>query len=590
MWFNRQNASRHQRRNRGAGFTLIEALVALLVLATGLIVMANFQATMTSSSIDAKARAEAMQLAQQRMEWLRARDLVELANGSGAFEIKIEGIDGRVAEYTLSLKLEPKNQALAEESQALAAEDQDAPLMRAATVLVEWESSRGEEQWVELVSYVAANAYAGSVNPGSGVEFSGGSVAGPGGGARMKQYDPDDLPSGGDNVFGNIDKLQHPTTDGKPGNIEFINMDTGEAIEILSPHRAAFIAGTVYVRTAPQGGVNLESDDLTQDVFVRATPISLCGYDKAKSEGDFEYYPYRCYLAASDKDKDRDTFGWYGNIGILHPAASNQDGVCVGSLTPETAIPASVRQYRGYETRDAVCEDDVQNCGTAVDDEGRPLLFPVGITGEGDIRQIEDHNFLVARIGPNPSAADCAKYMAGAPRAGSNSDPFNDNPPEFFCFSDDAGLCPDREFGVAGPDGCSMVGAVCDATGEGYHGMVYAGAAGDFYYFTSREDEPRQTWSSSATRCEGQGWFLGGAREVQNYLHLNLEAFRDRPDEVHQEDWALPLETDRFWTSDAHKDGGLFVEIVGGTSGTANKSDEYVSRCLFTAPREASAN
>ena len=563
MWLNRQNPSRHQRRNRDFGFTLIEALVSLLVLATGLIVMANFQGRVTTSSIDAKARSEAMQLAQQRMEWLRARDLAE----DMVFEPKI---GGQVADYTLSLTL----------GGGLTLEDE--PLMRAATVRVDWTSSRDEPQWVELLSYVSANAYAGSVNPGSGVEFFGGSVAGPGGGARMKRYDPADIPSGAVKDFGNIKKLD-PNDE---GNIEFINTDTGEAIEILTPHRAAYIAGAVYART--DRALRPNYDDLSQDVFVRATPISLCGYDATETGGNFEYYPYRCYLAASDKGEDQETFGWYGNVGILHPAATNQDGVCVGSLTPATALPASVRQYRGYETRDKVCEADTTDCGKVVGDDGAPLLFPVGITGvANDILRIEDHNFLVARIGNNPSAANCAESMEGAPPV--DSEPFADNPPEFFCFSDDPALCPDRTFGVAGPEGCSAVGAVCDADGKAYHGLVYAGAAGGFYYFTSREDESAQSWGASADTCTGKGtgWLLGGVREVHDLLHLNYDAFRTRPEGVSDTNWSLPLEPVRYWTRDQHNaNRGLFVDIVGGASGNMAKTETYVSRCLFTAPRQ----
>ncbi len=570
MWLNRLNAARHQRRSRGSGFTLIEVLIALLVLATGLIVMANFQGRVATSSIDAKARSEAMQLAQQRMEWLRARDLVELGSGT-TVDAPIE-IDGRVAKYDLSWALEDDPE-------------------RAATVRVDWISSRDEPQSVELVTYLAADAYAGSLNPGSGVEFSGGSVAGPGGGARIKQYDPNALPEGREVEFGNVDKLDP----NELGNIEFINRETGEAIEILTPHRAAYIAGAVYVRTDQNVG-RVSGNDLSQDVFVRATPISLCGYDATETGGNFEYYPYRCYLAASEPgDLERKTFGWYGNVGILHPAATNQDGVCVGSLTPATALPASVRQYRGYETRDEVCEAGTTDCGKVVDGDGAPLLFPVGITGvDSGIRGIEDHNFLVARIGNNPSATACAESMEGAPPV--DLAPFNANPPEFFCFSDDPALCPDREFGVPGPAGCEAVGAVCDAAGESYHGMVYAGASVDFHFFTSQGDEAEQTWDSSATTCAakdgGKGWFLGGVRQVHDLLHLNYAAFRDRPEGVLQEDWAQPLAPENYWTSDEQPNAkkGYFVDIVSGAPPegepeSSNKNKTYLSRCLFTAPR-----
>lgn len=54
------------------GFTLIEALVALLVLSFGMLAIASFQVTLTRSSDLAKQRTEATRLAQQKMEHLRA--------------------------------------------------------------------------------------------------------------------------------------------------------------------------------------------------------------------------------------------------------------------------------------------------------------------------------------------------------------------------------------------------------------------------------------------------------------------------------------------------------------------------------------
>ena len=59
-------------RSNLRGFTLIEALVALLVLSFGMLAIASFQVTLTRSSDLAKQRTEATRLAQQKMERLRA--------------------------------------------------------------------------------------------------------------------------------------------------------------------------------------------------------------------------------------------------------------------------------------------------------------------------------------------------------------------------------------------------------------------------------------------------------------------------------------------------------------------------------------
>ncbi|HEY2929581.1 type IV pilus modification protein PilV [Piscinibacter sp.] len=59
-------------RSKARGFTLVEALIALLVLAFGMLAVAGFQTTLSRNSDLAKQRTEAMRLAQQKMESLRA--------------------------------------------------------------------------------------------------------------------------------------------------------------------------------------------------------------------------------------------------------------------------------------------------------------------------------------------------------------------------------------------------------------------------------------------------------------------------------------------------------------------------------------
>lgn len=60
------------RRASSAGFTLVEALVALVVMAFGMLALAGFQASVSNASDTAKQRAEAVRLAQQKIEELRA--------------------------------------------------------------------------------------------------------------------------------------------------------------------------------------------------------------------------------------------------------------------------------------------------------------------------------------------------------------------------------------------------------------------------------------------------------------------------------------------------------------------------------------
>jgi prepilin-type N-terminal cleavage/methylation domain-containing protein len=62
----------NSRRNRQQGFTLIEVMVAFAVLAFGLLAIGSFQAKLVSGSGYSKARAEAVAIAQQKLDEIRS--------------------------------------------------------------------------------------------------------------------------------------------------------------------------------------------------------------------------------------------------------------------------------------------------------------------------------------------------------------------------------------------------------------------------------------------------------------------------------------------------------------------------------------
>ena len=63
------------RNSRLSGFTLLEALVALLVLSVGLVAVARLQADLLLGSRQAKARGEATAIARQQIEHLRSSSI-----------------------------------------------------------------------------------------------------------------------------------------------------------------------------------------------------------------------------------------------------------------------------------------------------------------------------------------------------------------------------------------------------------------------------------------------------------------------------------------------------------------------------------
>jgi prepilin-type N-terminal cleavage/methylation domain-containing protein len=67
----------HRRHARQQGFTLIEALVALVITAFGMLALAGFQLSLSTASENAKQRSEAVRLAQQKIDELRSFEVVQ---------------------------------------------------------------------------------------------------------------------------------------------------------------------------------------------------------------------------------------------------------------------------------------------------------------------------------------------------------------------------------------------------------------------------------------------------------------------------------------------------------------------------------
>jgi type IV pilus modification protein PilV len=81
------------RRLAQRGFTLVEVLVALLVLAFGMMALAGFQTTLSQGSDLARQRTEATRLAQERMEALRSFEQITTASGKLAWQDLASGSD-----------------------------------------------------------------------------------------------------------------------------------------------------------------------------------------------------------------------------------------------------------------------------------------------------------------------------------------------------------------------------------------------------------------------------------------------------------------------------------------------------------------
>jgi type IV pilus modification protein PilV len=134
---------------RRRGITLVEVLVCLLVLTVGLAAVSRLQAHLRLSAEAARQRAEALRLAQNEMERLRA--FTQVAAGAGP---SYAGIESREPVPMENASASASTRYTLERQVATVA----APRYKAVTLTVRWSDRIGDAQQVELPSMVAGIA------------------------------------------------------------------------------------------------------------------------------------------------------------------------------------------------------------------------------------------------------------------------------------------------------------------------------------------------------------------------------------------------------------------------------------------------
>ena len=159
--------SRPEGNARQAGFTLVEALVALLVMSFGMLALAGFQIAMSRNSDVAKQRSEAVRLAQLKMEDLRSFDGLN----SGTFTYETNVVSSTTAETicpapTCTFPLDSTTNTTFARSwnvysinptTGAAVAAAAANLQKWIEVRVDWTDRTGEAQRVTLNSIIARN-------------------------------------------------------------------------------------------------------------------------------------------------------------------------------------------------------------------------------------------------------------------------------------------------------------------------------------------------------------------------------------------------------------------------------------------------
>jgi Tfp pilus assembly protein PilV len=322
------------------GFTLIEALVAFAVVASGLLAIASFQAGLFGNSAYNKARTEALSLAQQKIEEFKHYTHASEDNFIDEDDDGVMDADGN---YT-DVPIEGQN-ALFMRSWDLTTGNQATQI----DVSVSWVDSANEAQSIFLtaaVPWISPRAGADQINdPDDPVVLS------PMGSAKVGDGNLSDYPDA------EVIAIGSPSVDGLSTHQYEENLFlTNENDKILLTLEDACstdtgictdfvkISGTVYLDTA-----NAKQD--LNDIYVIASDAAHCQRwvpsgtllsPPSTAAGDYEYYNYTCYLGG----------GWYGNIGFVTSGGIKlSDKVCQGDPTSldawEEPVIALRRAYRG---------------------------------------------------------------------------------------------------------------------------------------------------------------------------------------------------------------------------------------------------
>lgn len=428
------------KRSVQQGFTLVEAMIAFAVLAFGLLAIASFQSKLVSGSGYNKARAEAIAIAQQKIEQIRSYvnepELVANLEGA-ATPTTTDSFPASVADGDYPAVAETIQGSNAEFSRqwgvSIAGDD------AAVTVSVGWDDPSQGPQVVTLETVVTwRNARAIADLSEAGDEPLVPSATGR---AYLGDGHVDDTSGGQSNNDG--------TTQGdfdSDGDLELVDDDTGDVVLTLRDACNVETGDcTDFVRISGYVLIDKAASGKTlSDIYVLASDAAYCARDLvlrtgiSGPNGDYDYYFYTCYLGG----------GWHGNIGLLISGANSNDAACVGdpSADPNDGNHkwrryelAKRRVYRGMVHKVDSNGDEITNT------DGDTLFYSQGVA---DATQLPDpgwldryyyHNFIVTRVtgagSGGGTASDCLPALTRTDAALSNV--FYGNANDFVCLNAD---------------------------------------------------------------------------------------------------------------------------------------------------------
>jgi Tfp pilus assembly protein PilV len=443
-------------RTRSKGFGLIEILVTLGILTVGILGVATLHGVITRQSGDNKARAEAISIAQSRIEEMR--NYTSQADDQATFDALYAVTSG----FANSATIDGVN-AVFTRTESISA----GTSTRNIAVQVGWTAPEGDSESVTLTSQLAymSPRSAGDTALESAPEL----VDAPTGRARLGEGElPEDaatvanddgtalyMDGGEDLMLVSDDQIVLTLT-------QACQTEDGTCIDFVK------IKGTIWIDTDTQN--NLDPGD----VFVVASDAAFCARYYLEDDGDvvrvtsttttvrttpsgdYDYFHYTCYIGG----------GWHGNVGIILAGGTSQsDKFCVGDPVSDNAweqpVIASRRVYRGMLYKHDAGSDSGRE---EMDDGQGGTLVKYYSQGIGDSIEFPDpdtedhgHDYVIASLQAQATeGSNCisqglmVRPDTDADGDGEEGDLFAGNPVDFICLN--AGFLDNFDEDVYGHD------------------------------------------------------------------------------------------------------------------------------------------
>lgn len=432
------------------GFVLIEALVAIVVVMVGALGIIKLNSVLLGGTGVTKTQAEALQIAQQRIEIMRNYVL-----STGCLDSTTVG--STVAGLT---NLTGTNASFRVDT-VVSAGTVDAD--KVINTCVAWDGSSNActaapDKRVILKSSLACSGVgtSGLVNEASS-GGTGNRLKTPTGSARVGGTNQTATSGIANSVYGTADGTRTART-GPNSTGGYVLLDSAGNALLTIDNEAdggfSTISGRVYIETNnsgnpivdPQGPTTAESDDT---VFVLSSDASYCVRVfptlpvPSSGTAKYRYFDYNCYVSKS----------WWGNIGVVrldNPNANNR--VCLGDMgvsSTETSIwsrKANLSISRGYRAYKKI------NPSGSNTDQANFETVGIGFSLQGDgtfsdtyaavnlgaSRTNAHHDFLVTVI-TGQGTCESSGNMKLVSSDTNSSNQFTNNLGRYYCMS---GQCP----------------------------------------------------------------------------------------------------------------------------------------------------